>query len=1546
MKTKLMAIMLAACAALGAWADTETVDGIVWNYTVSDGKAQVGIGGYNGTRAVSTSTTGAITIPSTLGGNPVTSVKEYAFDGCSGLTSVTIPDGVTSIGENAFRGCSDALFDATTIPGVKLVGGWAVGYTSSLSGYLDLTGVRGIADSAFYGCSGLTSVTIPDGVTSIGSAAFRYCSGLTSVTIPDGVTSLGSYGFSGCSGLTNVTIGTGVTSIGLDAFSGCKGLTSVTIPYGVTSIGENAFRSCSGLTSVTMPYGVTRIGQHAFDGCSDALFDTTTIPGVKLVGGWAVGYTSSLSGPLDLTGVRGIGESAFSYCSGLTSVTIPGGVARIGNFVFSSCSGLTSVTIPNSVTSIGDSAFSGCSGLTSVTMPNSVTSIGFHAFQNCSGLTSATIGNGVTNIAYQAFYGCTALADVKCYPDAAALAWGYARYDVKADGSTVIHVKASQLAAYQEKFSNVKATFVGDLPDTITVTIGSGDTMDASLPTTSFYNYSISHQIYTSKEIGTAGAISSIAFKNGGIEKTRTLDIYLVHTDKSSFDGASDWIPVSETDKVFSGSVTFTWGGWTEIPLDTPFDYNGMDNLAVIVDDNTMEYYTALSCYAFAAPVMAIHTYSDNTNFDPLSPGGYDGVVENVKSQIQLVITKGNTAAAAVTEFADGDIYFSESETMSIVVNGGSESRPTSVKVYLSYLNAAAADIDLKNATVDGETPKGGLKFPLTLAWDTGDTKPKTIAIPVKPDKAVENDEMLLFQLADAVGMEMGKTDICTVTVKDPAFGELRNKIKDGTATKAESNNWIKVSHDGIPYFCGVAMPGDGGKATGSGYCPVGKKVTLKASANKGFRFVEWRDEGGDLVAKTPSLVVDRTAKPAASSNTSTTLTGIDETTSFFAMFEGDPRVSATPVAFTKSGTPVASEGGKVTGAGRYAPGKKVTLKATATKGFVFGGWYSVGNGEWGTGNGDDDGLISQAASYSFEMGEEDIDLYARFVTSDADAGSIAATFNGAAMPSSTDGSPAITTNVWAGVYLEWPLASEALSQTTVKVSGLPSGLKFTAKDIMKKGSKTEVEIPANTIYGAPTAASKTGKDGKPTPSSVKVTVTTAGKSSVTYTIALTVDPLPNWAVGSFDGAVGGGFIETALPSGTVALTIATSGKISGKILEGGRTWSLSAAYFERAEGLDSLDNLVFYATVIAKAGKLLATNEIAVAAVDGIGVLTGTFELSNSQTFELSSYQNLWKRVDTKASQPVFKKNIVVEYYPLGVSGDKNNTVKFTFKKDGAVSFSGKINGVSVSGSAQIVWDGKGWKMTVYAPPKKGFDGWCETFDVTLETDKQNIVTKVELGGAEHAKVQLWEGGPYWATTNIGAEKPEDYGLYFWWGDTIGYKRVGDAWVASDGSSSGFSFSEDNALIETYGKDTATLQSEGWIVNEDGTNVLAPEHDAAQAYWGEGWRMPNDQELTDLRHNCDWARTSMNGVYGYEVRGKGDYASNSIFLPCAGGGGGTSLNGDGTSHSGGAGSYSYYWSSVPNSGYSSWGIASNDDNVEYYFRYYGFSVRPVRDAE
>ena len=171
----------------------------------------------------------------------VTSIGNYAFYYCPGLTSVTIPNSVTSIGGYAFYGCSGLT--SITIP----------------------NSVTSIGEAAFSHCSGLTSVAIPNSVTSIGGGAFMYCSGLTSVTIPNSVTSIGNNAFLHCSGLTSITIPNSVTSIGYSAFEGCSGLTSVTIPNSVTSIGYGAFYVCDRLTSVTIGSGVTSIGDLAFD---------------------------------------------------------------------------------------------------------------------------------------------------------------------------------------------------------------------------------------------------------------------------------------------------------------------------------------------------------------------------------------------------------------------------------------------------------------------------------------------------------------------------------------------------------------------------------------------------------------------------------------------------------------------------------------------------------------------------------------------------------------------------------------------------------------------------------------------------------------------------------------------------------------------------------------------------------------------------------------------------------------------------------------------------------------------------------------------------------------------------------------------------------------------------------------------------------------------------------------------------------------------------------------------------------------------------------
>jgi len=291
---------------------------------------------------------------------------------------------------------------------------------------LDLSGstFTDIVGSAFYRCSNLTNVTIPDSVTSIKNAAFLYCTSLASIKIPDSVTSIGELTFGCCFNLTSVTIGNSINSIGDRAFEACTNLTSLNIPNSVISIGMGAFEGCSSLTSVTIPNSVTSIGYYAF-------FDCTSLTAIN-VGAGNTAYSSQdgvlynkdktvlntyPAGKKENTfiipnSVTSIGNRAFGSCINLTSVTIGNNVTSIDGGVFSYCTSLTSVTIPDSVTNIDGGAFSYCTSLTSVTIPNSVTNIGQGAFESCSNLTSVIIGNSVTGIRNSAFRGCTSLTSV------------------------------------------------------------------------------------------------------------------------------------------------------------------------------------------------------------------------------------------------------------------------------------------------------------------------------------------------------------------------------------------------------------------------------------------------------------------------------------------------------------------------------------------------------------------------------------------------------------------------------------------------------------------------------------------------------------------------------------------------------------------------------------------------------------------------------------------------------------------------------------------------------------------------------------------------------------------------------------------------------------------------------------------------------------------------------------------------------------------------------------------------------------------------------
>ncbi len=229
--------------------------------------------------------TGSYTIP-----NGVTSIGVWAFSACTNLTSVTIPNSVTSIGDSAFGACygltnviignasvilgSGVFWRCDSLPYARIGSGAMLLQRGLCDGLVTIQPtveglpVTHLGERLFFGCTNLTSITIPNSLTSIGYSAFWGCTNLNSVTIPDSVTSIGERAFQGCTGLTNITIGNGVTSMGERAFLSCKGLTSITIPNSVTSIGWGAFMDCPGLTSITIGNGVTSIWREAFYSCT------------------------------------------------------------------------------------------------------------------------------------------------------------------------------------------------------------------------------------------------------------------------------------------------------------------------------------------------------------------------------------------------------------------------------------------------------------------------------------------------------------------------------------------------------------------------------------------------------------------------------------------------------------------------------------------------------------------------------------------------------------------------------------------------------------------------------------------------------------------------------------------------------------------------------------------------------------------------------------------------------------------------------------------------------------------------------------------------------------------------------------------------------------------------------------------------------------------------------------------------------------------------------------------------------------------------------
>lgn len=360
------------------------------DFTTSTTSGAVTITGYIGTSPI-------VSIPSTIGGLPVTAIGVFAFYNKPNITSVTIPEGVTAIGDLAFSGCS-ALTAVALPKSLITIGGSAFDSCTSLTNIALPVNLTSLGGAAFKDCARLTSIAIPSGITALNGSTFSGCLRLTSVVLPNSLTAIGDSDFSGCLRLPGLALPSALTSIGSRAFSGCVSLTGIVPPAGLVSVGSSAFAGCVSLTSITFANGFISLGDSAFSGCTALASVSLSSTLISLGGSAFAGCTSLISVALPAS-LTNFGSFAFSGCSSLASVTIQSGVNYIPIGAFQNCKSLTSVTLPASIDTIQGQApglgtreagaFSGCSSLTTIILPAKVDTLGDYAFSNCTALTGA-----------------------------------------------------------------------------------------------------------------------------------------------------------------------------------------------------------------------------------------------------------------------------------------------------------------------------------------------------------------------------------------------------------------------------------------------------------------------------------------------------------------------------------------------------------------------------------------------------------------------------------------------------------------------------------------------------------------------------------------------------------------------------------------------------------------------------------------------------------------------------------------------------------------------------------------------------------------------------------------------------------------------------------------------------------------------------------------------------------------------------------------------------------------------------------------------------
>ena len=372
---------------------------------------------------------GAVTVPQTLGGCPVTGIDPAAFCRCEQITKIIISAPVASIGDYAFSGCS-SLTEISVPSTLKTVG-----------------------DYAFSGCKSLVSADLPDGMESIGAYAFENCVSLTGFVLPEGISAVMEGTFFNCSAMVYAQISSGVTAIGKQAFYRCVSLCDLLIPEGLKAIGESAFGECLSLFGIYLPDSLAYIGGNAFKNCR-SLTSMTLPDDVDTIGAYTFEDCVNLVGISFSDDLSDIGEGAFKNCLSLTGISLPDGLSVISKSAFEGCESLSSITIPSGVTDIGDYAFYKCASLPGISLPNGLSTLGTQAFAGCVGLADVTLPASLNVYGAGAFAGCTGIS-------AFTISSGNQKYTV--DNGVIYSVSGANLIQYPAGKTDVGFTFPGSV---------------------------------------------------------------------------------------------------------------------------------------------------------------------------------------------------------------------------------------------------------------------------------------------------------------------------------------------------------------------------------------------------------------------------------------------------------------------------------------------------------------------------------------------------------------------------------------------------------------------------------------------------------------------------------------------------------------------------------------------------------------------------------------------------------------------------------------------------------------------------------------------------------------------------------------------------------------------------------------------------------------------------------------------------------------------------------------------------------------------------